>query len=71
MLVGTLLRGYCGGVFRNVYAKKRIEAIGADWIVVRDQREHQPHFAAFLNTADMRETVEEWIADPGEPEDWG
>jgi hypothetical protein len=32
-----LLNGYCGGSFgRDSYCDKRVEAIGADWVVVRD-----------------------------------
>ncbi|MEV0247932.1 hypothetical protein AB0H76_15170 [Nocardia sp. NPDC050712] len=35
--VGTLLKGFCHGAFgRDSYADKRVEAIGADWVVVRD-----------------------------------
>lgn len=35
--VGTLLRGFCHGAFgRDSYADKRVEAIGADWIVARE-----------------------------------
>lgn len=35
--VGTLLYGYCGGYFgRGSYGLKRIEAIGADWVVARE-----------------------------------
>jgi hypothetical protein len=35
--IGTLLHGYCGGLFgRDNYNDKRVEAIGADWIVARD-----------------------------------
>lgn len=36
--VGDLLRGYCGGSFgRDSYHDKRVEAIGADWVVARTQ----------------------------------
>ena len=36
--VGTLLYGFCGGCFgRDSYSNKRVEAIGADWVVVRDE----------------------------------
>ena len=35
--VGTLLFGFCGGDFgRDSYLPKRVEALGADWVVVRD-----------------------------------
>lgn len=34
--VGTKLYGFCGGFFgRDDYWDKRVEAIGADWVVVR------------------------------------
>lgn len=35
--VGTVLYGYCGGLFgRHSYGEKRVEAVGADWVVARD-----------------------------------
>lgn len=35
--VGDVLYGFCGGAFgRDSYADKRVEAIGADWVVVRE-----------------------------------
>jgi hypothetical protein len=35
--VGTRLYGYCGGQFgRDSYDEKVVEAIGRDWVVVRD-----------------------------------
>ncbi|MEV6432866.1 hypothetical protein [Nocardia sp. NPDC051463] len=35
--IGTLLRGFCHGAFgRDSYDDKRVEAIGADWVVVRE-----------------------------------
>ena len=34
--VGTILYGYCGGYFDHSYENKRIEAVGADWVVARD-----------------------------------
>lgn len=34
---GTLLYGYCGGLFgRDSYSDKRVEAIGVDWVVARE-----------------------------------
>lgn len=34
--VGTRLYGYCGGCFgRDSYDDKRVEAIGADWLIAR------------------------------------
>jgi|APSaa5957512622_1039677.scaffolds.fasta_scaffold27300_5 hypothetical protein len=38
--VGDVLYGYCGGIFgRDSYGAKRVEAIGADWVVVREDNE--------------------------------
>lgn len=35
--VGDVLYGFCGGYFgRDSYGDKRVEAIGADWVVVRE-----------------------------------
>lgn len=46
ILVGTLIYGYCGGEFgRDSYETKRVEAVGADWIVCRD-RDGVIHFAS-------------------------
>ena len=39
--VGQILKGYCGGHFGGEsYADKRIEAIGHDWVVVREEDGH-------------------------------
>jgi len=46
ILVGTLLEGFCGGWFgRDSYGDKRVEAIGADWIVAREIDSGVPLFA--------------------------
>ena len=35
--IGDVLHGFCGGAFgRDSYADKRVEAIGTDWVVVRN-----------------------------------
>jgi hypothetical protein len=35
--VGDILHGFCGGCFgRDSYWGKRVEAIGADWVVARE-----------------------------------
>jgi hypothetical protein len=37
ILVGQVLKGYCGGYFGSrSYGAKRVEAVGIDWIVARD-----------------------------------
>ena len=36
--VGDVLYGFCGGAFgRDAYGAKRVEAIGADWVVARKE----------------------------------
>lgn len=37
--VGTVLYGYCGGHFGDSYGDKRVEAIGADWVVAREDND--------------------------------
>lgn len=35
--VGDILEGFCGGWFgRDSHGNKRVEAIGADWVVARE-----------------------------------
>lgn len=35
--IGSPLYGFCGGCFgRDSYDTKRVEALGVDWVVVRD-----------------------------------
>lgn len=37
-MVGQPLYGYCGGWFgRDSYRDKRVEAVGVDWVVARDE----------------------------------
>ena len=68
MYIGTVLYGYCDGYFgRDDSGDKRIEAIGADWIVVRyinDLNEGCTGFCSFKDTAEMEENVKRW----GRPE---
>lgn len=43
--VGDMLYGFCGGSFgRDSYDDKRVEAIGADWVVAREN-DHPLMFA--------------------------
>ena len=43
--IGDLLYGYCGGCFgRDSHENKRIEAIGADWVVAREIESGEPYF---------------------------
>lgn len=44
--IGQMLYGYCGGIFgRDSYDNKRVEAIGIDWVVVRED-DGTPNFAS-------------------------
>lgn len=57
ILVGTVLYGYCGGHFgRDSYDNKRVEAIGADWLVARDSDGHVYFFEG--DTDDLRKYTE-------------
>ena len=45
--IGQMIYGYCGGIFGrefNAYKDKRVEAIGVDWVVLRDE-DGDIHFA--------------------------
>lgn len=43
--VGAKLYGYCGGTFgRDSYGDKFVEAIGNDWVVVRERDTDHPQF---------------------------
>ena len=44
--VGDILYGFCNGLFGKFYGDKVVEAVGEDWVVVREGRE--PLFANFL-----------------------
>ena len=46
LYVGSILYGYCAGHFgRDSYDKKRVEALGVDWVVVREIDSGQVLFA--------------------------
>jgi hypothetical protein len=67
--IGTPLYGYCGGIFgRDSYNKKRIEAIGHDWLVVRDTNE-VPDFASFSSMEEMVNFVAKYSSKK-EKEQW-
>lgn len=34
--VGQMLYGFCGGYFGDSYNDKRVEAVGVDWVVARE-----------------------------------
>lgn len=53
--VGVVLDGFCGGCFgRDSYDQKRVEAIGADWVVARELGSGQVVF----HEGDPQELVE-------------
>ena len=57
--VGMMIYGHCNGYFgRDSYFPKRIEAIGEDWLVVRE--EGRPNFATFDSRQEMAELIEGW-----------
>jgi hypothetical protein len=46
LLVGDVLHGFSGGYFgRDSYNCKRIEAVGTDWVVAREEDNGQAVFA--------------------------
>ncbi len=51
--IGTVLYGYCGGFFgREGYGPHRVEALGADWIVVRHIESGRVYHAADSDRSD-------------------
>lgn len=53
IFVGTILYGYCNGYFgRDSYGPKRVEGVGEDWLVARDNI-GRLYFATFANHAEM------------------
>ena len=63
LAVGMVFLGYCGGYFgRDAYGEKRVEAFGADWVVVRGGLGRKSvYFATFKSTDDMQKCVEEFL----------
>ena len=56
--IGQMLYGYCRGVFgRDSYGDKRIEAVGIDWIVVRED-DGISNFACGLSNLEILQTDE-------------
>ena len=61
--VGTILHGFCGGWFgRESYGCKRVEALGADWIVAREVKGGQVVFASDEKDKKVLLWLEEWTA---------
>jgi hypothetical protein len=60
VFVGTVLHGFCNGYFgRDSYENKRIEAVGVDWVVVRDS-DGRSLFANFKSNEEMVNLINEW-----------
>lgn len=64
--IGQVLYGYCNGYFgRDSYNNKRVEAIGYDWIVVRELSltdDGKPDFC-YIRQEDHQELIkssEQW-----------
>lgn len=58
--VGTRLYGFCGGFFgRDDFHDKRVEAIGADWVVVRYES-GGVGFCSFVGDDSTLEDLEEY-----------
>ena len=59
--IGTILHGYCGGEFSGEYGTsyecKRIEAMGADWVVAREIESQRVVFAHVAPESFARYTV--------------
>ena len=72
--VGTILYGFCRGHFGSgSYSPKRIEALGEDWVVVREQ-DGRPNFAESFGEGTIDEILgeyatndarEKWIREVG------
>jgi hypothetical protein len=62
--IGTVLKGFCAGYFgSDSLGLKRIEALGADWVVVRcmdGDRQGEPNFACARQGDDWQALLEEW-----------
>lgn len=58
--IGMMLYGYCNGYFgRDSHENKRIEAIGHDWVVVREEN-GVPSFARFKSNGEMTTMLANW-----------
>ena len=57
--IGMMIYGFCNGYFgHDSYAPKTIEAIGEDWLVVREKG--RPGFAEFDSREQMAELIGQW-----------
>lgn len=69
--IGSVFPGPCNGYFgRNSAGPKRVEALGADWIVVRLEMDGQPLFASFSGgPKHMDDCMAGWEWDTDPPQD--
>jgi hypothetical protein len=58
-LIGTKLYGYCNGYFGEDYTEKVIEAVGKDWLVVRND-DGKPLFGEFSSFDKLLALVKIW-----------
>jgi hypothetical protein len=66
IFVGTRLHGFCGGYFgRDSYGEKVVEAVGSDWIVVREE-DGTPNWAYVFDGWPTQEEMLEWTKNRGE-----
>lgn len=67
--VGDILYGYCGGSFGDSYGPKRIEAIGADWVVARELKTNASPLFADVSLEELEADSIRWQAEhPDEDE---
>ncbi len=72
MYVGMMLYGYCQGYFgRDSHSDKRIEAIGHDWVVVREEDNGTPNFASFKSNGMLATCLANWCQKPPDEESLG
>jgi len=65
--IGILLDGYCNGFFgSDSYGEKRIEGVGADWVVVREE-DGEPNCAFFKSMGDRDYYISLWLEEENEP----
>lgn len=65
VVVGDILYGYCGGFFDESYGDKRVEAVGRDWVVAREEgSDERPMFASSREGWEIHETLAEYLTKP-------
>jgi hypothetical protein len=64
VLVGQMMFGFCSGYFDESYGNKRVEAVGKDWVVVRDLQSKELHFASTEGNGSIEDLFEDKDFDP-------